>query len=178
MTVRYPVAILDTKGEDLFSHLNVKTKLASINRDNDVIVYRPSPDELFDESTLDTFLLKLYDRPRSGIVYVDELTSLGDSPKAKPGLLSLYSRGRQHIANGRSIHTTTIGSTQAPFFVPRVVYRQSRSFALFRLNDKRDRETVARFTHPGLVAIPTQDHAFWYFLDTDKHPRQIRLKLT
>jgi len=129
-------------------------------------------------------LLRAYERHDDCIVYIDELTSLGDSPKAKPGLLSVFTRGRQHINNGRSIRTTGIGATQAPYFVPRVVYRQSRSFAVFRLNDANDRKTVARFTHPMMNDNPDElpsgrwaKHSFWYFQDEARTPFRVKLKV-
>lgn len=187
MSARYPVMILDTKGEKLFSSLDPFTKLKDIKRASDVIVYRPNPDELMDEQKLDEFQQMAYERDEDCIIYVDELTSLGDSPKAKRGLMSNYSRGREHLVRGKLIHTTAIGGTQAPFFLPRMVYRQSRSFAVFRLNDENDRKAVARSTHPHMKMNAEDDqrmlrnknrrYAFWYFRNNDREPYPLVMKL-
>lgn len=169
--------VLDTKGEEAFDQWKPFTKIKDINKVREITVYRPNQIELFDDDILDQFLLLGYNMPVDCIVYIDELTSLTDSPKAKPGLLSLFSRGRSHKVKNKVVRTTAIGSTQAPFFVPRVVYRQSTRFAVFRLNDENDRKTIARFTHPRLREVPPGKHSFWYFEDDWTMPIPSRLKV-
>jgi DNA helicase HerA-like ATPase len=184
ITRHYPVAILDTKGEEKFNGLHPITKLAKITRDTDVIVYRPDLDELR-EDLYDAFLLKMFYRRRSGIVLINEVSSLGTPATPGKGLLALIARGRHHLVRGSVVRTTLIGETQRPRQIPRQVLVECTSFAVFRLADKDDRVRVAAFTHPALAGPPdvladgrrALPHTFWYFMAHYEQPQRVALRL-
>lgn len=172
-----PVGILDTKGEKEFTPLRPMEKLDELTHDLDIIVYRPGIEDLADREELQAFLLTLYNRPRSGIVYVDELSSLGvTDQRPGSGLLSLLARGREHIVSGKVVHTSLITSTQRPRRIPQQAITESTHVLVFTLTDRRDRERVAEFSHPTL-AIAAPWHSFWYWRRGRDRPRLLKFAL-
>ena len=164
----YPVYILDTKIEDAFKQvLGVgKNGLAEIvdsiaNYDpikakKPFVILRPDSQEAQDPELIDRVIYRIHDRVEGCGVYIDEAYQVHINGRAGPGLTGLLTRGR-------SRKQTAIISTQRPAWISRFCTTEADKFYIFRLGDKRDRQTLLQIIPDEMILqIPPKYHFIHY----------------
>jgi len=149
-----PWIVIDYKYETLFrdprvKHLFHEIKPSSrIPRRAGLYIVHPRPDE---GEEMEQFLWRIWERGRTGIV-VDEGYMLPD-----------HSAFQALLTQGRSKHIPMYILSQRPVEMNRFVFSEANFFSLFNLNDRRDWETVERFTNniDGKLRLPPY-HSWWY----------------
>lgn len=128
-----PYVIIDYKGDDLIEQIErARTiTLNEIPKHPGLYVLRPRPDEA---EKMEAWLWKVWERGNIGLFF-DE----GYMVPNKGALNSI-------LTQGRSKRIPTMILTQRPTYCSRFVFSEAGYFAIFRLNDKRDYETIQGFT--------------------------------
>lgn len=117
-------------------------------------VIRPLPSEI-DEA--EKWLWKVWTACNTGL-YIDEAYLLPNKEAIK-----------NILAQGRSRRIPVIAASQRPVDVPRSLFTEASHIAVFRLNDRRDKKTVAEFTPDGMLDNRLADyHSFWYSVKDHK----------
>jgi hypothetical protein len=130
-----PHYLIDYKGEALFnsirkaSHTHLPGKLPT-SPGLHMIHVGPGFDQ---EDAIEDCLWQMWRRGDCSIT-VDESYMLPDR--------EAY---RAVLTQGRSKNIQVFALTQRPVFVPRFVFSEANSYAVFALNDRRDRQVVATF---------------------------------
>jgi hypothetical protein len=146
---RYPVIIIDFKRDELIEaiepqEIDVRKRPP---KKAGLYVVRPLPHET---EELEQFLWKVWDQENTGL-FVDEGYMLGKS-KAFAAILT----------TGRSKKIPVIQLTQRPVFLSRFAFTESQYFAIFRLIDKRDIDTVQSFVNADIKQSRLPYHCLWY----------------
>lgn len=148
---RMPFICIDYKNDDLLAKIG---RLKEIGLDETIpekpglYVIRPLPSEA-DE--VEKWLWKIWERGHTGL-YIDEAYLLPNKEAIK-----------NILAQGRSLRIPVIAASQRPVDVPRSIFTEASHIAVFRLNDRRDKKTVAEFTPDGMLEKRLPDfHCFWY----------------
>ncbi len=149
-----PWIIIDYKYEILFRDARVKHLIkeikptSSIPKRAGLYIVHPRPDEGED---MEQMLWRIWERGRTG-VFVDEGYMLPD-----------HGAFQALLTQGRSKHIPMIILSQRPVEMNRFVFSEANYFSLFNLNDRRDWETVERFTAgiDGKIRLPPY-HSWWY----------------
>ena len=146
-----PYVAIDYKNDELLAKIS---RLKEIDLDETIpdkpglYVIRPLPSEA-DE--VEKWLWKVWERGRTGL-YIDEAYLLPNKEAIK-----------NILAQGRSLRIPVIAASQRPVDVPRSIFTEASHIAVFRLNDRRDKKTVAEFTPDGMLENRLPDfHSFWY----------------
>ncbi|MEM3713472.1 MAG: type IV secretory system conjugative DNA transfer family protein [Nitrososphaeria archaeon] len=164
------IDILDTKIEPAFETIPNAVILESfkdvLNSDANVRIYRPTANEILSPDVLDRYLQYLYDNA-PGLVYIDELLSLGAQAKPNPGFLNLLTRGRSRYA-------ACWYASQRPAWVSRFAFSEANKFFIFYLNDEKDRERVVSFTCKDVMRNPRDKHGFWFYQAGERHAIEFR----
>lgn len=160
---RMPYIAIDYKGDDMLGSI---TRIREIGLEEKIpeqpglYVIRPMPSEI-DE--MEDWLWKIWERGNVGL-YIDEAYLLPN----KAAIQNI-------LAQGRSLRIPVIAASQRPVTVPRSIFTEASHIAVFRLNDERDRETVARFTPKGMLYSQKGEekrlpdfHSFWYSVKDHK----------
>ncbi len=147
---KIPYVIVDYKEEDLIKQIDYARPLEfreKLPARPGLYVLHPVPK--VDDVALEQWLWRVWKRGNLGL-YFDEAHAVPVRSGAFQAILT----------QGRSKHIPAIVISQRPSLVSRFVFSEANFYAMFHLNDKRDRETVAAFT-------PVGEHAEW---DMDRTP--------
>jgi len=154
-----PRILLDFKGDDLIAAIED----AGYAREISVLskpptkpgtyVVRPLPTQL---AELDTFLWEVW-RKGNVALFFDEGTMTAKS-RAVPAILT----------QGRSKKIPVITLSQRPAWLSRYVFTESEYFAIFRLNNKQDRDTVRDFVNTQAEVPRLPYHSLWYDAGQDQ----------
>lgn len=169
-----PIYLLDTKGDEKLGALAERYPSRTIDSltdfrkvikerkpEWDIVRILPKPEELQDEDILDAYLDTIYHRGQSCLTCIDETYMLGATTRPRPGALGLLTRGR---SKGMSL----IACTQRPAWIPRFYFSESQKFAIFYLQDIRDRQRVSEMI-PYPRDLTLDKHHFFYYVSGQKH---------
>lgn len=155
-----PVLIVDTKYSEGIGDHAARHGWPIVNAFpnvlEDVIVWRPTPLELSDPPTLDLYLDTLLQAKKPVSLYLDELYQLQTAGRAGPGLIGLYTRGRER---GFCI----LGGSQRPAWLSLFCLTESSKYFIMRLDLPQDKKRMAEITDdPQIAASSIGDRYFWY----------------
>ena len=155
-----PVLIVDTKYSEVIAEYAARYRWPIVsafpNRLEGVIVWRPMPLELSDPWTIDLYLETILEARKPVSIYIDELYQLHNNGKAGPGLIGLYTRGRER---GFCI----LGGSQRPAWVSLFCLTESSKYFVMRLDLPQDKKRMAEIIGDSQIAdtsIPNR--FFWY----------------
>ncbi len=162
-TMPRPVLIVDTKWSQTIGNKAMESGWEISEdfpefrkKDRGVVVWRPSPDELADPAELDAYLDEMVRRRVLCSVYIDELYQLHRNGRAGPGVIGLYTRGRE-------MGFTTLASSQRPAWVSAFCLSEASHYFVMRLKLKSDKKKMAEVTgQPHLEHEDVAPHWFWY----------------
>jgi len=161
--VRYPIVIIDTKGERAFDRLGGhvvtdprKLTLSSLE------IYRPEG-AMNTAPLLDSVLDAIYQEGRSLYVYIDELYNVSGGIRPRLGLSNILMRGRERTVHGRQVRLSLLQSTQRPSWIPGICFTESTHFYCHRLQTRKDRKTIADHLGEELVEAKLTGHEFFYY---------------
>lgn len=148
---RMPYIAIDYKNDDLLAQIGRLKEIElsePIPEKPGLYVIRPLPSEADD---VEKWLWKVWEKGHTGL-YIDEAYLLPNKEAIK-----------NILAQGRSLRIPVIAASQRPVDVPRSIFTEASHIAVFRLNDRRDKKTVAEFTPDGMLENRLPDfHSFWY----------------
>ncbi len=154
--------VLNTKDDPIYASwggLRV-SKLAELRKarwpENPLAIYSPERTERRNPAFMDAFCSWIWER-RHTIVAIDELRQVAPGAIPLPGFADLVERSR-----GPRDITVAMG-TQRCSFIPHSAYSESSVFYVFGLSDRRDRATIAGFTHEDLIIKPPHKYGFWEY---------------
>jgi DNA helicase HerA-like ATPase len=146
-----PYIAIDFKGDDLLGSIDRLREIGlheKIPQKPGLYVIRPLPS---DKEAIEAWLWKIWEKGETGL-YIDEAYLLPD----KDAIQNI-------LAQGRSMRIPVIAASQRPVNVPRSIFTEASHIAVFRLNDKKDKQRVGEFTPPGMIEERLPDyHSFWY----------------
>lgn len=155
-----PYVIIDFKGEQLFQEC---TRIRDI--DYKTIPKKPGLYRLNcgvtedEKESLSKWLWAVWERERCGL-YFDEAYML---PREKGSAYEAI------LTQGRSKRIPAISLTQRPSWITRFVFSEADYFAMFRLNDMRDIDTLGAFVPQGInQTLLPKYHCNWYDVGADK----------
>lgn len=146
-----PWFIIDYKHDELLSEVPAEPIGVSPRKlptHPGIYSVNPSPN---DDDAVERLLQRIWARGRAG-VYIDEGHMLPDHG----GLKAL-------LTQGRSKSIPVIVLSQRPSWVNRFVFSEADYYAVFHLNDKRDRQTIGAFMPDGAVSTPLPARHSWYY---------------
>jgi hypothetical protein len=146
-----PYIAIDYKNDDLLQQIGRIKELElsdPIPEKPGLYVIRPLPSEKED---VEKWLWKVWEKGNTGL-FIDEAYLLPDADAIK-----------NILAQGRSLRIPVIAASQRPVSVPRSIFTEASHIAVFRLNDRRDKQTVGFFTPDGMLEkrLPKY-HSYWY----------------
>lgn len=156
---KQPYFIIDYKYDDLLNgsdripEIGIRDKLPKVPG---LYIVHPHPS---DEEGIENFMLRLWEQERAGI-YVDEGYML---PKGSSSFQAL-------LTQGRSKRIPAIVLSQRPTWISRFVFSEADYYAIFQLNDKRDRDTIQSFTPKERLNVSDRlpdYHSYWYDVGRD-----------
>jgi DNA helicase HerA-like ATPase len=152
-----PWVIVDYKHDDLIKMLpgleEIDVSPRRLPRHPGLYVVHPRPD---DDEKVERLLMRIWERGHTG-VYIDE----GHILPEKGGLKTI-------LTQGRSKFIPAIVLTQRPKWVSRFVFSEADAFAIFHLNDKRDKSTVQEMVPVDLGVPLPHRHSWYYRVDDDE----------
>ena len=119
-------------------------------------IYTPDKAERRNPAYMDALCSWVWER-RHTVFAVDELRQLAPGVVPMPGYADLLERSR----GPRDI--TVAQGTQRAVFIPHSAYSEASVFYVFRLSDRRDRATVAAFSHESIAQPVQHPHGFWEY---------------
>ncbi len=124
--------------------------------DDFAVVWRPEPDLLGEPMALDAHLDDLVRSRETCSVYIDELYQLHRAGRAGPGLIGLYTRGRE-------MGFTTLAGSQRPAWVSAFCLTESDQYYIMRLLMRDDRKKVGEMMGaPQIADEILPEHWFWH----------------
>lgn len=155
-----PVLIVDTKWSDSIGKAaRVKGwEIVSVipRRLEGVTVWRPEADQLSDPYSMDAELDALVRNRAICSIYIDELYQLHSAGRAGPGIVGLWTRGRE-------MGFTVLASTQRPAWVSQFCLTESDQYYIFTLTLKDDRKKLAEcLGNPEISDKMLDKHWFFY----------------
>jgi energy-coupling factor transporter ATP-binding protein EcfA2 len=121
-----------------------------------ITVWRPDPDTLADPYAIDAEIDRLVRNSAICSVYIDELYQIHSNGRAGPGIIGLWTRGRE-------MGFTVLASTQRPAWVSQFCLTESDQYYIFTLLLKDDRKKLAEcLGSPEIVEKALDKHWFWY----------------
>jgi DNA helicase HerA-like ATPase len=152
-----PYIAIDYKGDELISQISRIEEIGigdRIPKQPGLYVIRPLPSDI---DGMEKWLWKVWHNGATGL-YIDEAYLLPN----KAAIQNI-------LAQGRSLRIPVIAASQRPVDVPRSLFSEASHIAVFRLNDRRDKKTVAEFTPLGMLDQRLPDfHSFWYSVKDHK----------
>jgi len=125
------------------------------------ILWRPEADMLANPYELDAVLDDLVIRHEICTVYIDELYQLHKNGRAGPGIIGLWTRGRE-------MGFTVLAATQRPAWVSTFCLTESDQYYIFTLTLPDDRKKLAEALGcPEIVPEAVPKHWFWYVVQGD-----------
>lgn len=154
---RQPYVMVDYKGDELLGSIDRVREIGTkdVPKHPGLYVIRPLPS---DENAVENWLWKIWQKERVGL-YVDEGYALPDK-----GAFQAI------LTQGRSKRLPVICLTQRPTWVSRFVFSEADFYAVFHLNDHRDRLTVQSFTPRERMDLKNRlpDYSsYWYDVGRD-----------
>lgn len=146
LEARRYVVVLDAKGTIKWPGYRLEKNLDRlVKRAEPRLIYRPTMEELVDESTIDSFFRWIYLR-RNTTVYIDETAAItrGDVYPFHYG--ACFMRGRE-------LNVEVWSATQRPTRIPQVALSESEHVYAFRLRLPQDRMRVEALTGISQDAI-------------------------
>lgn len=148
---KMPYIAIDYKNDDLMHQIGRIKELElsePIPEKPGLYVIRPLPSEADD---VEKWLWRVWEKGNTGL-FIDEAYLLPDKDAIK-----------NILAQGRSLRIPVIAASQRPVSVPRSIFTEASHIAVFRLNDRRDKQTVGFFTPDGMLEkrLPKY-HSYWY----------------
>ena len=133
---RYPNVMFDFKGDDLLARIDRARPmtLKETPKHPGLYIVRVMPHEA---PELNEFLWRVWEREKTG-VYIDEgygIPNIGPNARAYNAILT----------QGRSKKIPIITLTQRPVYLSRFVFTESSYISVFRLQDRRDFDTIRGF---------------------------------
>lgn len=156
---KQPYVIVDYKGDDLLRSLPrvQEIGLNEIPKYPGVYYVHPKPS---DEDEVEAWLWRVWERERIGL-YFDEAYSV-PNPKGGGAFQAI-------LTQGRSKNIPAIILTQRPSWISRFVFSEADFYAVFHLNDKRDRATIQQFMPEGTLKERLPDyHSYYYDVGRDQ----------
>lgn len=155
---RQPYVMVDYKGDDLINGSDRVREigLGEIPKHPGLYVVRPLPQ---DEEAVENWLWKVWQHERIGL-YFDEAYVLPKNSSAFQAILT----------QGRSKRIPAICLTQRPSWISRFVFSEADYYAIFHLNDHRDRQTVQAFTPKERLDVSRRLEnysCYWYDVGKD-----------
>jgi len=148
---KYSKAILETACDNDWDMVSTIPKKLE-----DTLVWRPDPDMLAEPYAMDAELDRLVRNHAICSVYIDELYQLHSNGRAGPGIIGLWTRGRE-------MGFTTLASTQRPAWVSTFCLTESDQYYIFTLTQKDDRKKLAdSLGSPEVTEKILDKHWFWY----------------
>jgi len=151
-----PYIAIDFKGDELLGSIERLREIGLHERiptKPGLYVIRPMPS---DKDAIENWLWKVWTKGETGL-YIDEAYLLPD----KDAIQNI-------LAQGRSMRIPVIAASQRPVNVPRSIFTEASHIAVFRLNDRKDKQRVGEFTPQGLIENRLPDyHAWWYNVKRD-----------
>lgn len=149
-----PYVIIDYKDEELFNAIERAHYIDFHDKPKQPGIYILKADPESDDERVNNFLLGVLKRGRTGLVY-DEGATI---PKGANNKIYMQ---------GRSKHIPVMTLTQRPVWLTRYAFTEASYFALFRLNDRRDKDTIKAWVPPDnpiwdLETRLPEYHARWY----------------
>jgi DNA helicase HerA-like ATPase len=128
-----PYIVVDFKGDDLIAGIERarEIRLGEVPKHPGLYVLRPTPAQ---GEEVNAYLWKIWEKGNTGLFF-DEGYMVNKSP-ALDAILT----------QGRSLKIPTMILTQRPAWCSRFIFSEANFYAMFRLNDKRDMDTVRGFT--------------------------------
>jgi hypothetical protein len=122
------------------------------------ILWRPDADMLANPYELDAVLDDLVRRHAICTVYIDELYQLHKNGRAGPGIIGLWTRGRE-------MGFTVLAATQRPAWVSTFCLTESDQYYIFTLTLPDDRKKLAECLGcPEIIPEAVPKHYFWYVI--------------
>lgn len=151
-----PYIIFDYKGEEFINGIEYleELKLGEIPNEPGLYVVRPIPGQ---EDDVERMLWAIWARENIGL-FIDECYMIDKNSKAFKACLT----------QGRSKHIPMYLLTQRPVEVSRFIFSESDYYAVFYLNDERDRETVGKFVPADLDERLPAHECTWYDVNPDE----------
>lgn len=146
--------VFDYKRDDLIEQLldeekaTVWTLRQGVPRKPGLYVVQPVPES--DDAEVIAFLWQVWKAGKTGL-YFDEGYMIPKSPALNAIL-----------TQGRSKKIPVITLAQRPVWLTRFAVSENEYYAIFRLNDKADQDTVKRFTVADLSSTRLPYHSVWY----------------
>lgn len=155
---RQPYVVIDYKGDELLGAIDRirEIGLKEVPKHPGLYTIRPLPSEEID---VENWLWKIWQKEKIGL-YVDEGYALPDKGAFQAVL-----------TQGRSKRIPVICLTQRPTWVSRFVFSEADFYAVFHLNDHRDRLTVQAFTPKERMDLRNRladYNSYWYDVGKDK----------
>lgn len=152
-----PWIIIDFKREQIFDLIGIppirETDLRELPpRKAGLYLVSPRPGQ---EELLEAYLWRIWERENIGL-FIDEASLMPDATAF-----------RAILQQGRSKRLPVIGCTQRPVNVQRALFSEATFFCIYRMNDKRDYQTVQGFI-PSDLSQPLPDH-YWRWYDVPKN---------
>lgn len=127
-----------------------------------VVIWRPDALTLSDPGLLDAPFASLVERRKPCSVYFDELYPLHTAGRAGPGLVGLFTRGRE-------MGFTTLGGAQRPSWVSLFCLTEANIHVIMRLDLPQDRKRMAAVTgYPEIANVELPNRYFWYIEEGDE----------
>lgn len=149
------VICFDWKGDNLLQSLGAKPLGLHQNPPTRPGLYLVSPDPE-DLAGVDAFLYKCWQEEDIGLFF-DEAAELEKSKEIN-----------RIMKQGRSKHIPCISCTQRPVWLPRCIFSEAEYFALLRLNDRDDQNTVKRFINADVNKRRAEYSSLWYDVARDR----------
>lgn len=146
-----PWVVIDFKRETLFDQVGMppirEIDYGTVPKRPGLYILSPNPGE---EEPLEDWLWRVWERENTGL-YIDEAMLMPDD-KAMRAILQ----------QGRSKRLPVIACTQRPVTIPRAFFSEASFFALYRVQDRRDYDTVRGFVPGDVTSLLPEYHWRWY----------------
>lgn len=154
---KQPFVVIDYKGDDLLGGIDRMREIGlnEVPKHPGLYTIRPTPSE---NENVEAWLWKVWQKERIGL-YVDEGYALPNK-----GAFQAI------LTQGRSKRLPVICLTQRPTWVSRFVFSEADFYAVFHLNDRRDKLTVQAFTPKERMDLNNRlpdYHSYWYDVGRD-----------
>lgn len=155
---RRPWFIIDYKHDSLLAQIGakeLKLPIKKLPKAAGLYIIRPQPN--VDDENIEKFLWLLWSSEDVGL-YIDEGYMI---PNPSPAFNAI-------LTQGRSKHIEVITLSQRPVFMTRFVFSEAEYFGVLRLNDIRDRKTVAANTGIDVNFKLPKHYFIWYSSGDDE----------
>ena len=155
-----PVLIVDTKYAKSLGEAALKRDWEMVSdipkRLENVVLWRPDPEMLADPYAMDAEIDRLVRNHAICSIYIDELYQLHRNGRAGPGIIGLWTRGRE-------MGFTVLAASQRPAWISTFCLTESDQYYIFTLTQVDDRKRLAESLGcPEIVPQVLEKYWFWY----------------